>query len=255
MEEANNLPIAEFIQAAAACENRELISFFYELDGPRIYITEELIDYFVYCYLDFHKKKIYFGKLLRKTFTKNSDFWILDNRSYEVYYHFNGDAKWPHPDEFIGKRKTKHIIMRSACFKQLLLSASTEKSRRAIRAIIHLEELLRVYWKHQALKMPIQLAELENVRQFKIRELEARVAAKKRIGCIYFIQDGEFTKIGWTYHLRKRFAEIQSCNPRPLTIKSYYFAAFPELEEERLHLENQTYKVRGKWFKLKISGS
>ena len=126
---------------------------------------------------------------------------------------------------------------------------------------IKLEELFLTYWKYQTLfykkKFEDELAKIQSLefikRQSRLSEIQAledQLAAKSRVGCIYFIRDGEYVKIGWTFYLRRRFADIQLCNPRPLTLENYYFTVYPAAEEERLHKEYTCAHVRGEWFRL-----
>lgn len=70
---------------------------------------------------------------------------------------------------------------------------------------------------------------------------------------IYFIQGGEYTKIGITKNLRQRFGNLQSHNPGELEL----LAAFPIVKpdkgrylERRLHRIFTDYQVRGEWFRL-----
>lgn len=66
---------------------------------------------------------------------------------------------------------------------------------------------------------------------------------------IYFIEGGNYTKIGVSDNPKKRLNELQTGNPFDLKIK---FLTDGEYEKEsRIHKALSLYRVKGEWFYLK----
>ena len=65
--------------------------------------------------------------------------------------------------------------------------------------------------------------------------------------CVYFIQIGEFIKIGWTGSIAKRRGQIQSSIPYDVTLLHTILGDY-ELEEI-LHAQFQHLHHRGEWFR------
>lgn len=66
--------------------------------------------------------------------------------------------------------------------------------------------------------------------------------------CVYFIADGEFVKIGAAVDARKRMADLQVANPRPLKLLFVLDGGYAE--EDRLHVRFSDYHERGDWFRI-----
>lgn len=71
--------------------------------------------------------------------------------------------------------------------------------------------------------------------------------------CVYFISDGEYTKIGIAASLPNRIKQLQTGNPRKL--KALYIIEF-ETQRQALEIENKLHKyfadrqVSGEWFAI-----
>jgi len=71
-------------------------------------------------------------------------------------------------------------------------------------------------------------------------------------GCVYFISDGEYIKIGWTYNLPKRLATLQTSNARRLNVVRSIICLDPESFELRLHDKFADKLVLGEWFNITV---
>lgn len=245
LESEKNLSITEFIETVEfAIPINEIKNICNFSNLEKIYITDDIIKYFGYSG-DLSDQKKQFLETLANKFKENRDYSIFNNAEYEKIYQNN--IGWPRPDEFIGKNHIKHII-----FKE---------SRKIKKMFIRMEELLINYWKYQTAfckkKFDDELEKIHalefnkrELRLSEIRALEDRLEAKYRVGCIYFIKDAEYVKIGWTFDLRRQFGDIQLGNPRQLVLENYYFTDFPEAEEKLLHAKYANFRVRGDWFKF-----
>ena len=67
------------------------------------------------------------------------------------------------------------------------------------------------------------------------------------MGCIYFITDGKFVKIGFSNNLKQRLVAMQSHSPYDL--KTVYVSEGTEKLERLFHDLFKDLKVRGEWFK------
>lgn len=70
---------------------------------------------------------------------------------------------------------------------------------------------------------------------------------------IYFISDGEYTKIGITYNLESRLPTLQNANARKLEVLHIIYcdtSAYASAMEASLHRHFQDCRAEGEWFKL-----
>lgn len=82
------------------------------------------------------------------------------------------------------------------------------------------------------------------------------VNADRRIGyatILYFIQCGQFVKVGITTDIDKRVNALKAGNPYPLRVASVVDipSAFDRLVERRVHGALHVYAVGREWFRLK----
>ncbi len=109
-------------------------------------------------------------------FQKGVDYWDMNNTEYAEYYEkviqpmlakficadgatLDGEHKksyfddFPHPDEFTGKGKsgTKHLILTSDCFKQIMMMLNTKKGGQVGRFYLMLERLVITYSDYQVM--------------------------------------------------------------------------------------------------------
>jgi len=71
-----------------------------------------------------------------------------------------------------------------------------------------------------------------------------------KVGCVYFITDGKYIKIGYTYNLPDRLSSLQTSNVKELSVVRSIICLNPESFEEQLHMKFTDKRVRGEWFKL-----
>lgn len=74
---------------------------------------------------------------------------------------------------------------------------------------------------------------------------EAGPAAER--GIIYFIQANDTVKVGYTTHLYKRLADLNTSSPVKLTLMDYVRGA--KNVEAALHRELASERLSGEWFK------
>lgn len=85
-------------------------------------------------------------------------------------------------------------------------------------------------------------------RRWRRRMRAGKVRARPTRGFIYFVQCGEFVKIGWTVSVRERIADLQTGNPFEIRI----LATKPgsPTHEKSLHRKFAVHRIRGEWFRL-----
>jgi hypothetical protein len=258
----SGMTIKEFIKVSEfPIDNFMVDNFFNNLnDDIPIYITNELIEWCGFNAKSFDNKKREFNRIL-ENFKEGKDFSYYSNKEYENYYEKSIYKNYPNPIEFKGKNKTKHLILTVECFKMILMMLNTPKVYTIRKHYLMLEKLIFTYMKYQCLISGLnyrkEIDELKNFPHVKkysklqrLNELELKLREQYRVGVIYFITDGEFTKIGYTFNLPERLSSLQTANPKELRIKKYYFVQFPYEEEQRLHLKYKSNRIRGEWFCL-----
>lgn len=157
------LTIQEFIQKSNFPIDSFMVDNFFDNlnnDIP-IYVTNELIEWCGYSGKLSHQKES-FNKLL-SNFDEGKDYWIYSNKEYREYYDKSMSVltdiesiqidqskyNYPHPDIFIGKNKTKHLVLTIQCFKMVLMMLNTTKSHSIRLYYISLEKLIKTYAKYQ----------------------------------------------------------------------------------------------------------
>ena len=75
---------------------------------------------------------------------------------------------------------------------------------------------------------------------------------ERKVGCVYFISDGKYTKIGYTYDLPKRLSCMQTANSNNLVVLKTILTEYPVELEERLHSQFASKLVRGEWYDISI---
>lgn len=242
-------------------------NFFKNLDKKLpIYITNELIEWCGFGATKFDDKKLAFNRLLKR-FVLDKDYWVYKNKAYSEFYKLQSatniaNAHYPNPTSFDGKNRTNHIIITSICFEKILLILDTPKSDTIREHYIQMKNLTISYIKYQCVfnnrSYETTLNAIKNMSHVKahrqlqrIKEIEADIENKNRIGVIYFICEKNqmnLIKIGYTYHLPSRFTQLQCANPRDLIVMKSYFAQHPYFEEQLIHETYKKYNVRGEWF-------
>lgn len=73
-------------------------------------------------------------------------------------------------------------------------------------------------------------------------------------GYVYLVTCGEYTKIGIATEPEKRTALMQIGNPHELKLVKVWYSENPQVDEECLHAEFESYRVRGEWFAISRGG-
>ncbi len=125
-----------------------------------------------------------------------------------------------------------------------------------------MEKLIHLYMKYQCMCSNLSYEqEIKKIgtmhhnknytRMMRINELEDKLKKKNRVGCVYFISDGDYTKIGYTYYLPKRMEVLQISNARKLTLVYSYLTIAPKEDETAMHLKYASSHISGEWYDLK----
>lgn len=70
-------------------------------------------------------------------------------------------------------------------------------------------------------------------------------------GHIYFIGDGSYYKVGFTYStVQKRLTNLQVGSSKELYIVKDYIVREPEEVERQVHFDLRRFALRGEWFSL-----
>jgi hypothetical protein len=160
-----------------------------------------------------------------------------------------------------GGHNKKYYAITGKCFKTLLLKSNTLKSNSIREYYINLEELYIQYIKYQCgfyktnyydkvNDLTSQLHNIKYTREIKIKELEQTLNERYKIGCVYYIKSGEYTKIGYTFNLPERLNSLQTANPIKLIVEKTMLCQFPHIKEAKLHKKYKKHHVQGEWFKF-----
>jgi len=93
---------------------------------------------------------------------------------------------------------------------------------------------------------------VQNVRMWKLADIEKEISRKNRMGLVYIISDGRFSKVGSTYNLPKRLTSLQVANSVTLNVVGTIYCQDPNWLERHIHsqLKHSQLSVRGEWFNL-----
>jgi predicted GIY-YIG superfamily endonuclease len=85
--------------------------------------------------------------------------------------------------------------------------------------------------------------------------IDNRIKHNYKVQCLYFIKESKQPnyKIGYTSNINNRIKELQTGNPRKLTIYKTILALRCEKLETYLHTYFSDNKIKNEWFKLKTS--
>lgn len=97
-----------------------------------------------------------------------------------------------------------------------------------------------------------------SVGSFSTREEAERALIEEWGSNVYFISDGEFVKIGKAKDVNRRVRELQTANPRKLTILKVI-----ECKDEKtafdlehfFHQQFKLFKCKGEWFDFRLERS
>ena len=96
------------------------------------------------------------------------------------------------------------------------------------------------------------LSRRHNNTMWKLANLEKDISRKNRMGLVYLISDGRFTKVGSTYNLPKRLSTLQLANSYDLKIVGTIYCQDPNWLERHIHkdLDRKKMGIRGEWYNI-----
>lgn len=259
------LNLDEFIEYTKfQIDKYSMDKFYYNLSNDLpIYIDDSLIEWFGYKGLIVEQKK-QIRKMLQKNFSeyKNKYWFEYSNIEYSEFYNKNPMSSYPSPTEFIGKNKTKHMIVHPYIFKNIILLSDTKNKLRIHNYFITLEDLIKKYHQYQCefYKLNFEnqcktITEMGHNKKYN-EELNKYYLKKKlqeiyKIGFVYYIQEEESKniKIGYSFNLDERLEQLQTANSQELSVIKYEKCIFPHIREKELHKQYEEYHIRGEWFK------
>jgi hypothetical protein len=91
-----------------------------------------------------------------------------------------------------------------------------------------------------------------NNTMWKLADIERDVSRKNRMGMVYLISDGRFTKVGSTYNLPKRLSSLQLANSDTLKVVGTIYCQDPNWLERHIHkdLDSKKLGIRGEWYNI-----
>lgn len=92
------------------------------------------------------------------------------------------------------------------------------------------------------------LAVMESIANGETRTPPPAPAQKYGSAHVYFFQQGDFVKIGWSNKWRKRLLTLQTATPHEIKVLAVYRGG-PTMEK-RLHVLFAEHRARLEWFKL-----
>lgn len=220
-----------------------------------IYLSDKMING------DMGYKKIsdFYKDTLRKKYKENHEFKEIDKNHDLVNANEESSAlrKVPHKR---GVAK-KYYAVTSKTLKMLFLQCRTTNGLSLCNYYIDLELIFISYMHYQCEyhKLNINdeleiLSESSNISEYSnaIRKQEFYRKLKDiyRIGYVYYIQEEQTKniKIGYSFNLKERLAELQVANSQKLTVVKYEKCIFPQIREKELHNKYKSYHLRGEWF-------
>lgn len=258
------MTLLEFIEETKTPIDIDLWRLFGELpDDQLLYITDEIIQNIGYSGALEKQRSSLKDKLLKGDFVKTVDYHLLTQRQYFKYYTESRKLhRWPAPTNVISNN-TVHILIKPDVFKSACLDANPRKSNRIRKYFLQIERLHYAYFKYQCQMYEIsyelalrRLTTMEHIvtytQQTALDIIDSKIADRMRVGVVYFIRPLglSIVKIGYTYNLPQRLAELQcGCWQTLLVIHSYH-CMYPSVEEAILHRMYSKYRVRGEWFQL-----
>lgn len=258
---AKCLTVSEFAKVHDIQVDARMLAFF---TRPIIYVDQGLVEFCGFGTRSIRNQKDMFRRLLAK---HDIPFEVVLNQDYPAYY---AASKWknllldPKETQACGKNQTKHLVVTTQNLKRALMLLTTSRAPRIHEYFIQMEELLLSYYRYQCNfykeKYEEQLRKwaadsAQYTRRQTVAELDRKLASRYRVGCIYFVTDGEYVKIGLTHNFTLRLAELQTANPRRLRVIQTYLTLYPAQEEAAVHRALTRFRVRGEWFKLPRFGS
>lgn len=200
LEEKRPLSIREFCQVTGYPLGY-LGRFFHNLkDDLPIYVTPELIEFCGFGGASQWKRKEAFVKILHN-FQCDNDFYALSNAEYVDFYQKTVSQLWetesqpqisfsaaeiefPDPKQFQanGKGQTKHLILKTDCFKQVLMMLNTSKAAEVRQYYLSVDKLIRLYMEFQDRCKALEIRHLtEELRTSRIRMEEKFEAMENRM--------------------------------------------------------------------------
>jgi hypothetical protein len=207
--------------------------------------------------MGYSKLSNFYGQVLYKHYKENIDYKKTDENdpSVKLFKNSISTCKTPH------KRgtKQKYYLVSGRALKKMLMRCRTKKSESVYDYFIQIETLYIQYTKYQCEFYKTNFKENKqklidesviHTRRIRIKELEENLYQKYKIGCVYYIKCGDYTKIGYTFNLPERLQTLQVSNPIKLIVVKTELCQFPNIRETYLHKKYKHLCVRGEWFNI-----
>lgn len=100
-----------------------------------------------------------------------------------------------------------------------------------------------------------KMSRRHDIIMWKLADLEKDISRKNRIGLVYLISDGRFTKVGSTYNLPKRLSSLQVANAHDLKVVGTIYCQDPNWLERHIHkdLDRNKLGVKGEWYNISLT--
>jgi phage anti-repressor protein len=138
-----------------------------------IYLDEELINWFGYKELLKGKEKIV--KFLKNEFEIEDDYKILNNEEYINSIENNNSFNSPAAGELKYGPATKHILIKSDCFKNICMLVGTIKSKEIQKYFIEVEKIFKFYLKYTSEFNKYELEKSKLIKNIYINKTELKL--------------------------------------------------------------------------------
>lgn len=229
-------------------------------DDVPIYLDADTIEYFGFGGDHMRQKKSLF-RLIDKNLEDDEgvSFWRYNNAGYGEFLKTH--KGYPPVPTGRGTSTTKHILVMPDTLDTLLLVANTKRSALARRNIIQTKNIVLSYFMYKCEKLSTPFAQMvkqinshpaaaQVLREQAIARLEADLSDKSRVGCVYFVSDGEAVKIGWCWNMPRRLEILQTGNAKELKVIKTILTLDPPKLEAALHKKYADHHIRGEWFMI-----
>jgi phage anti-repressor protein len=191
-------------------------------------------------------------------YTKGIDY-IIINKDHELVKCYSTNSQSNKKKDNIGKGQKKYYAVSLNTLKTLLMKTTSSTGNHTRNYFIQIETLYIQYTKYQCEFYKTNFEEHKqklidesviHTRRIRIKELEENLYQKYKIGCVYYIKCGDYTKIGYTFNLPERLQTLQVANPIKLIVVKTELCQFPNIRETYLHKKYKHLCVRGEWFNI-----
>jgi len=219
------LTIKEFLISIGYNTDNLYIDKFWDSiqDDKWIYLDRELILWLEYKDIKVGKEKII--KFLKRYFTEDDDYKILNNEKFDINnFCFTRAEKQNYEEEKRGAHNKQYIIVPPDCFKELCMCVGTSKSKEIKKYYIELEKVFKFYLEYQNEYRKYELESIINeqkkildstIKNTKLDKHKMLIEKFKNKQCIYIIEvnlenELNLIKIGSTKNIYDRISAMNS---------------------------------------------